>query len=80
MIFFGIFYIVSTTLVMLFKREKHEDHVKSKNFPIVKTYLLIWKIIKLKPMITFILAFLTIRVNNNKKKYIYIVLSLLLLM
>ena len=63
MLFFGIFYTVSTTLVLIFVKEKQESHVKSKNFPLKYTYNLILEIIKLKPMRNLILLFLTIRVK-----------------
>ena len=63
MFFFGFFYLILTTVVLFFIKEKHEEHIKSKNFKILGTYKLLWDMAKLKPIQWFIVLFLTIRVS-----------------
>lgn len=67
--FLGMVYMVVTTLVAIFKKEKTSgsEDVKIK---LAQNYKLLWDIVKLPNMRTFIIALLTARVSisidNNK--------------
>ncbi len=70
MFFFGLIFIFSTTLVLLFKKEidHHEDepaHKKSyeENLSVKQTYKLMWQILWLAPIKKIILILMTVKVK-----------------
>lgn len=62
MVFFGIVFIVSTTLVMIFKKEVN-DHVEEdeEEFTVKETYFQMWKILWLAPVKKLILILMTVK-------------------
>lgn len=76
MYFFGIVFLVSTTLVLLFKKEEdthtNENSLESK-LTVGQTYKLMWKILWLVPVKKMILILMTVKVKNFliKKKKIF---------
>ena len=73
MLFFGILFIVSTTLVLFFKKEEAEapqilhdsnsqDESQEEEFSVKETYFQMWKIIWLMPVKKLILILLTVKV------------------
>jgi hypothetical protein len=63
MYFFGIVFVVSTTLVLLFKREINQDNPDEEEFTVKETYLQMWKIVWLAPIKKLALILLTIKVS-----------------
>lgn len=66
MTFFGILYIISTTLVLFFKREINNSGESEPNdeFSLIETYKLVFKIAKLPSIQKLIFALFTIRVSK----------------
>jgi PAT family acetyl-CoA transporter-like MFS transporter 1 len=68
MTFFGIVYLITTTLVLFFKREidtgEHVDFESRQDYSLFETYKLIWKILQLKPILKLIFVIFTIRVRD----------------
>ncbi len=63
--FFGIVYIVSTTLILIFRKEKINSHENiHSEMTISKTFKSLWQILKLKPIQQFIIILLTCKVNK----------------
>lgn len=66
MYFFGIVFLVSTTLVLIFKKEEdthtNENSLESK-LTVRQTYNLMWKILWLVPVKKMILILLTVKVE-----------------
>lgn len=62
--FFGVLYIISTTLILLFKNEKNENYETNMDptMTIKDTYASLWAILKLKPIQKFIFILLTCKV------------------
>ena len=63
--FFGIVYIASTTLILIFKNEKNKSYEKYTNansMSIGETYSLLWNILKLKPIGLLMILMLTANV------------------
>jgi PAT family acetyl-CoA transporter-like MFS transporter 1 len=77
MTFFGVIYLATTTLVLFFKRETdNSEHVDEEHgchdYSILETYQLIWKILKLKPILKLFFVLITLRVtlfNLKPKSY-----------
>ena len=76
MLFFGVLFIVSTTLVLFFKKEEveapqslhdsnSEEECHEEEFSVKETYLQMWKIIWLMPVKKLILILLTVKVIQN---------------
>jgi PAT family acetyl-CoA transporter-like MFS transporter 1 len=63
MYFFGIVFVVSTTLVLLFKHEINQDNPDEEEFTVKETYLQMWKIVWLAPIKKLALILLTIKVS-----------------
>lgn len=70
MTFFGVIFIISTTLVLIFKKEdirkdKDEHHEESleENLSVKQTYRLMWKLVWLPPIKTMILIMMTVKVK-----------------
>jgi hypothetical protein len=67
--FFGIVYLITTTFILLFKKEENNhskiDEVLADDYPLIDTYKLIWSILKLKPILKLIFILFTIRVRNQ---------------
>lgn len=62
MIFFGLVYIASTTLILFFKNEKNKNYEKYTNeqdISIGETYSLLWSILQLKPIGLLMVIMLT---------------------
>lgn len=78
MVFFGIVFIVSTTLVMIFKKEVN-DHVEEdeEEFTVKETYFQMWKILWLAPVKKLILILMTVKVINNSAFNILIIIHFL---
>lgn len=69
MTFFGVIFIISTTLVLILKKEdnrkdKDEHHEESleENLSVKQTYRLMWKLVWLPPIKTMILIMMTVKV------------------
>jgi hypothetical protein len=72
MIFFGFLYILTTTLIILFKREPPLPSIvvnleEQEELNLTESYALVWKILKLKPIQCLILVVLSMRVYKNYK-------------
>jgi hypothetical protein len=65
MLFFGIVFIATTTLVLVFKKEEKTSLEDSgeKNLSVKETYGLMWQICWLKPIKTMILILMTVKVT-----------------
>lgn len=64
--FWGITFLVTTTLVAVFKREKEETHENSEDNPdygIAESYSMLWKIVKMKPVLLLAAILLTVKVS-----------------
>ncbi len=63
--FFGALFLVTTTLVMIFKKEKECDPNESleDSLTLAQTYKLVWKILKLKSVQQLSLLLLTFKVS-----------------
>nr|AKN21636.1 slc33a-1 [Schmidtea mediterranea] len=72
--FWGIIFIITTTFVMLFKREKpagdsvlsHGDNKENGEeitMGLLKTYQTLWKIVKLKPILMYVAILMSIKVG-----------------
>lgn len=62
--FWGIVFLITTTIVAIFKREKHpreEDHEETE-LNIMESYMLLWKIIKMKPVQILAVILLTVKI------------------
>ncbi len=72
--FFGVVYIISTTLILLFRKEKNLTYEKylSNNMSISATFKSLWEILKLRPIQKFIAILLTCKVGklNHKLQFI----------
>ena len=73
MIFFGILFIISTTLVLLFKREierkdsdpsEKKEHSIEDDLTVKQTYKLMWNILWLAPIKKIILVLMTVKVKT----------------
>lgn len=72
MMFFGFVFIISTTFVMLLKKETEpveeesskKEHSIEQDLTVSQTYKLMWQIIWLGPVKLFILILLTVKVIN----------------
>ena len=74
--FFGVVFLVTTTFVMFFKREKSEDdgspsskRVKSfeETLTVVGTYKLMWRILWLIPIRKLVFILMTVKVSMYKQ-------------
>lgn len=71
MVFFGIVFLISTTLVMIFKKEVDNSQSETKkqsksledNLSVKQTYGLMWQILWLAPIKSMILILLTVKVT-----------------
>lgn len=65
MAFFGIIYILTSTSVLLFKKETSKDESQdlSDKISLVDSYKVVWKIICLKPIHKLIFIIFTLRVS-----------------
>lgn len=61
MIFFGIIFILSTTLILIFKREKSDNNLHM-DHSITDTFQALWSIVKLRPMRKLIAFLLTLNI------------------
>ncbi len=64
MYFFGIVFVVSTTLVLLFKKEINQHNSGEEEFTVKETYLQMWKIVWLAPIKKLALILLTVKVKT----------------
>lgn len=72
MLFFGVLFIISTTLVLLFKREierkdsdpsDKKEHSIEDDLTVKQTYKLMWKIVWLAPIKKIMLILMTVKVK-----------------
>lgn len=63
--FWGIVFLVTTTLVAIFKREKDEvkENVDHPDYGLGETYHMLWKIITMKPVMVLSAVLLTVKVS-----------------
>jgi MFS transporter, PAT family, solute carrier family 33 (acetyl-CoA transportor), member 1 len=64
--FWGIVFLVTTTLVAFLKRENEETKEQQEDQPefgVVESYSLLWKIIRMKPVMLLALILLTVKVS-----------------
>lgn len=64
--FWGITFLVTTTLVAFFKKEQEETRVQAdenQDYGIAESYNILWKIIKMKPVLTLAAILLTVKVS-----------------
>lgn len=64
--FWGIVFLVTTTLVAFLKRENEEtkeQHDEQREFGVLESYNLLWKIIKMKPVMLLAAILLTVKVS-----------------
>ena len=64
--FWGITFLVTTTLVALFKRENKESQNQSIDHPeydIKESYSMLWKIMKMKPVLLLTAILLTVKIS-----------------
>lgn len=64
--FWGITFLVATILVAIFKREKEETQEYSEEHPdmdIGESYSMLWKIVKMKPVLLLAAILLTVKVS-----------------
>ena len=68
--FFGIVYIISTTLIFIFKKEKSQTYEKyvDYNLSINATFQSLLDVLKLKPIQKLIIILLTCKVSLFLKK------------
>lgn len=65
-LFWGFVFLGTTTLVAIFKNEKSGEELHLEDNPdygITKAYPMLWKILKLKPVLKFSLVLLTAKVG-----------------
>lgn len=68
MFFWGVAYIISTTLVALFKKENSLSTVENEqdiDLNIRQSYQLLWEILKLKPVQRIAVVLLTVKVSHR---------------
>ena len=65
MVFFGGLYLLTTTFILFFKKEK-DDYDKDDDFNLFDSYKVVWKIASLKPIRKLIFILITIRVTLKK--------------
>lgn len=66
MFFWGIVFIISTTLVAIFKKDdslKIVENEKEIDLGIKQSYQLLWEIMKLRPVQIFAVILLTVKVS-----------------
>ena len=65
--FFGVLFLITTTLVLIFKKEKQCNPSESleDSLTLVQTYKLVWKILKLKSVKELCLLLITFKVVYN---------------
>ncbi len=61
--FWGIVFLVTTSLVLLFKKEKLSNSEDDEELGIIQTYLVLLKIIKLPAVMQFVIVLLTAKVG-----------------
>lgn len=64
--FWGLTFLVTTTLVAVFKREReetHEDMEDHQDYGIAESYSILWKIVKMKPVLTLAAILMTVKVS-----------------
>ena len=69
MVFFGIVFLIATTLVLLFKKEidNSDEADQQTDYNLVESYRLAWSILTLKPIQKLTLFLFTLRVKINPK-------------
>eukprot|EP00112_Aurelia_sp_Birch-Aquarium-sp1_P007554 Seg1823.8 transcript_id=Seg1823.8/GoldUCD/mRNA.D3Y31 product="Acetyl-coenzyme A transporter 1" protein_id=Seg1823.8/GoldUCD/D3Y31 len=60
--FWGLVFLVTTTLVLIFKKEKQVEH-EDDDLDVFETYFVLSKIIKLPAVIQFVIVLLTVRIG-----------------
>lgn len=70
MFFWGIVFFVTTTLVMILKHEADDPDADSEQ-GIIDTYKQLVKVISLKPVISYALILLTVKVRYQLIRIIY---------
>ncbi len=63
MYFFGVVFLVATTLVFLFKKEVDDGE---ENFTLKETYVQMWHILWLMPIKKIMLILLTVKVKQTQ--------------
>lgn len=64
--FWGITFLITTTLVAVFKREKAEtqEHLEENpDYGIAESYSILWKIVRMKPVLLLAAVLLTVKVS-----------------
>lgn len=64
--FFGYIFLITTTLVIFFKKEEvniKEDLVENNDYSLIETYKLVFKIATLPSILKLILVLFTLRVS-----------------
>lgn len=64
--FWGITFLITTTLVAVFKREKAEtaEHLEENpDYGIAESYSILWKIVRMKPVMLLAAVLLTVKVS-----------------
>jgi MFS transporter, PAT family, solute carrier family 33 (acetyl-CoA transportor), member 1 len=64
--FWGFTFLLTTTLVAFFKREKEEALEKSTEHPeysVMESYTILWKIVKMKPVLTLAMILMSVKVS-----------------
>lgn len=65
--FWGVMYIIVTTLVLIFVHEKNDAaNFDAVNFKVKETYIMIFKLLKLPNIQKLIIILLSIGVGNSK--------------
>ena len=67
--FWGIVFLITTTLVFIFKKEKGSSN-EDGELNILETYYVLWKIIKLPAVIKYVIVLLTVKVRLSSVHYI----------
>lgn len=68
MFFWAIMYIISTTLVAIFKKDNSlgiVENEKEIDMNVTQSYKLLWEILKLKSVRNFAIILLTVKVSSN---------------
>lgn len=64
--FWGLTFLATTTLVAFFKREKEEvpeEGEENQDYGIAESYSILWKIVKMKPVLTLAAILMTVKVS-----------------
>lgn len=68
MMFFGVLYLATTTVVLFFIKEinNHSEDDQLADYSLIDTYKVVWRIIKLGPILKLLLVLVTLRVSHSR--------------